>query len=281
MSFRFARASLPIGTASLWLFSASAAWPETEVPPPSTANSVAPAPTPAQPVAGSTSPMPPTTEPAIPTANAATPAPQIVYVFLPAPQPMASRDDPSTFHLHDRLYLRMSAGLGYFRDGAYVIGENRDFVLRGPAPVLQFQFGGTPARGLVVGGLAGLSFLLTTTYEDSELSTTTYVRDTRGYQVGPFIDYYPEPTRGLHFSGAITLSYVASGRRLGNIAGFNATGFAFTPGVGYDVWIADQWSFGAMLLIGYAKLADGGDRFETTFNHNVFQPSLLGTFTYH
>ncbi|HEY5959701.1 MAG TPA: hypothetical protein VIV60_24265, partial [Polyangiaceae bacterium] len=74
---------------------------------------------------------------------------------------------------------------------------------------------------------------------------------------GPFFDGYPRSRGGFHLGG--TLGFAGTRvQRPSEAAGFNrANGFGLAGWVGYDVWVADEWSAGILLrLMGTRTKAD-------------------------
>ena len=61
----------------------------------------------------------------------------------------------------------------------------------------------------------------------------------------------------------------------GNAWGSDPTGFIMYTGAGYDFWIADEWSLGALGRVVIAPSQLGNVDYLTV------SPSLLATITYH
>jgi hypothetical protein len=77
--------------------------------------------------------------------------------------------------------------------------------------------------------------------------------------VGPFIDAFPDPLRGLHVGGALTLAGLqakADSRALQDdlkVKDYSGGGFGASAWVGYMGWVGPEWSMGGLLqLSGYA-----------------------------
>lgn len=151
--------------------------------------------------------------------------------------------------VHDRLYLRASLGPGYmkttFSEGLLASKE-----LSGGAGAFDLQLGGTPAKGLVVGG--GL-FMSSLEHEDARPVAMALDESNPGsvgvVALGPFIDYYPDPKEGLHFGGMLGLAAIGFDTPgfAGDDAERVATGGAVGAFIGYDWWVAREWSLGAQL----------------------------------
>ena len=92
--------------------------------------------------------------------------------------------------------------------------------------------------------------------------------------LGMFADIYPDPHGGLHFQpfvgwGGLETSYK------GNSGGSDPTGLVLAIGGGYDWWVGDEWSIGAMARVSYAPLS------LNDVSYTTVAPALLATFTYH
>ncbi len=66
---------------------------------------------------------------------------------------------------------------------------------------------------------------------------------------GPFVDYYLDPAGGLHLQAGLLFAagYLdGSGERPGKVG----LGFGGMAGVGYDLFVADEWSLGGLVPPG-------------------------------
>jgi hypothetical protein len=126
-----------------------------------------------------------------------------------------------------------------------------DVTLRGLGGAFEVWMGGTPGRGLSVGGLAGVSQIDT---EEAKVGSHGHVPGAiETVLVGVFLDAYPDPGRGFHFGGLV--AGAASDVTTENKGELPATKSAVAElslavFAGLDVWIARQWSFGALLRLG-------------------------------
>ena len=166
-----------------------------------------------------------------------------VETTAPSAPPSTSR------RVHDRFYLRGSIGVGHMavRFTPDLLEDDR---VHGRSSSFDLQLGGTPTRGLVVGG--GL-FLQSMRHDDLEATGASPDDDSPGevslFALGPFVDFYPDPQQGFHFGGTLALAglaYDAPGTT-GPAESRGAGGGAFGAWVGYDAWIAREWSLGAQL----------------------------------
>jgi hypothetical protein len=197
-------------------------------------------------------------------------------------EPDFNDEDTPAWHrkgrVHDGFFLRMGIGPGHVSDKIEGAGplEDQEFTIRGAGPGIELMLGGTVAPGLVVGG-----GLWGTTLSSAELDDGTGGEEFPGTvelnfsQLGPFVDYYPNPRGGLHLLlggglGTFSMQKVENEELLAN-----AKGFAGLAGVGYEFWVGKEWSLGATAKLSYARLAVGAER------HSLLSPSLLFGATFH
>jgi hypothetical protein len=129
-----------------------------------------------------------------------------------------------------------------------------DFTTGGPGLALNLWLGGTPWRGVALGGMVGLHSLgdsnAVVNGADTEQDMSSGL-----FFVGPFIDAFPDPMRGLHLGGSLGLVGFAakgSGNVLENRYGvrdYNAGGLGGSAWVGYVGWVGPEFSLGGMLQL--------------------------------
>ena len=177
---------------------------------------------------------------------------------------------------HDGFYLQLQAGPGYLMSTAKSdvpgYGEVK-IKYKGLALDTALLIGGSPKPGLVIGGALTNDYVPSPKAEMDNNSAT--LEDVNLYLVGfgPFVDFYPDPTSGLHFQamlgvGALEASYQ------GDAGGSDPTGLFMSLGGGYDFWVGDSTAIGVMGRLAYAplKLND--------VKYNTVSPALLATFTF-
>jgi len=173
-------------------------------------------------------------------------------------------------HTHDGFYLQLDAGLGYLSSSASFAGQSQK--LSGVTFPTAILLGGTVGPVVIGGGLIS-------DYAPSPSASVNGVSGTLSgvsmylFSMGVFADIYPNPSGGLHFQpflgfGSLQLSYHG-------YTGNSATGIVIAGGVGYDWWVADEWSIGVMGRMAYAPLSVSG------IGYSTIAPALLATFTYH
>lgn len=210
--------------------------------------------------------------------------PQPNYPPPPAPAAPAPRKGS---HLHDGFFLQFTAGPTLHRGHLALSNTNADASLRGTGMGYGFAMGGTIARGWVLGGLFGghsvnaeLSNNNSGKIENSNRLTYT--------SFSIFTAWYPDPTKGLHFQAAlgsaqheiadlrVTGVPGASGRQNYDVGTQNGTHFML--GVGYETFVSDEWSIGALLRLEAASFAQSE---EPKADGTMFAPTLQLSFTYH
>jgi len=185
-------------------------------------------------------------------------------------------------HTHDGFFFQGNIGLGYlstspdFGDIELVDGDPK---ISGFGVGGGLLFGGTPAPGLVIGGGTANVVAISPKYtvdgeeieafDDVNLNLST---------IGVFGTFYPDPHGGLSLH--LMLAYaVLSASSDGDTSDNNPDGPAITAGLGYDFWVAPEWSIGVFGRFTYAATKWEEDGFEAKYP--VLAPALLATFTYH
>lgn len=180
---------------------------------------------------------------------------------------------------HDGVYLAGGGGLGYLStsmtfDGSSI--DNGSFRIYGAAIAGSAFFGGTLAQGLAVGG-----GLYGATAPSPRLRITAAdLRQTAGangaltlLMLGPFANFYPDPTSGFHVLALIGFADV-SPPSANTSSSSAAGGLGFLGGAGYDWWIGPNLGLGA--LAGFAYAAARKD----SVNYPSWMPSLSLVLTY-
>ena len=202
-------------------------------------------------------------------------APGYGYAYGPPPPPPV---DP-TVHNHDGFYFRFSLGVGRLAPTVEVDagGQKSEAKFSGSTLAADLMLGGTIGRHVVLGGgLASLSV------SDAEVERQGVKGDAnQSLQLsigGPFVDVYPDPGGGLHFQGMLGVASLVSRPDSSSRSSQTLSGFGLAGGVGYDFWIASQWSLGLMARIHYAsvdKTIDGADNKSSTVAPALLLTALL------
>lgn len=159
------------------------------------------------------------------------------------PPPAPTTDDP-TARYHDGFYFRGSLGGGALSAKGEIEGTNVDYEINGGSFSLDLMFGGTPTGGLVIGGAYFFSQAQKPNVKVGSIEGESNNNFNFGL-IGPFVDWFFIPDGGFHagliFGGALANVTSSDGRESSTATG--AGGGLF---LGYDFWIADQWSLGVL-----------------------------------
>ncbi len=196
---------------------------------------------------------------------------------------------------HDGFYLRL--GLGGGRLGGSV-GSNSSSELKGAfdgsfgrgSLSFELNIGGTPAPGLVIGGGLWIDSAIgqpeSTDLRVNGKSAPSLAFDRANIALlGPFVDYYFDPKLGWHLEGALGIASMAVGRgtRGSDVVTQDKTmgGLGFMLGGGYEWWIADQWSLGALLRFLYVSTESNHSDAEVWVGKGYAFPEIMFGATYH
>ena len=167
-------------------------------------------------------------------------------------------------HTHDGFYMQLDAGLGYLSTSASAGGATEKLSgLTFPTAIL---LGGTVGPVAIGGGLI-------MDYAPSPSGTGLTGVSMYMVSMGVFADIYPDPHGGLHFQPFLGFGSLQASHN--GATGNSATGLVLAAGVGYDWWVADEWSIGVMGRMAYAPLS------LNSIGYSTIAPALLATFTYH
>jgi hypothetical protein len=211
----------------------------------------------------------------------------------PVLRPSASENNIHAYR-HDGFYARFGIGPGYFWDSVTTESKyGNDGNLRGRLLSLNLMLGLSVVDGLILG--CGLWYNSVSRIR-AETNHQVYSRQEKDFnitfaQIGPFIDFYPNPRKGLHFQAAISLASYA-----GNVNEFlddpseddysfdvydvlvgDPKGYSYTGGVGYDFWVGEQLSFGVLANLSYFVLRDYNSDGSTY--HRIWTPALTANVT--
>lgn len=192
------------------------------------------------PVAAESQPAQSGFAPAPPTAPQQVPPPPIIQLQKdPALPPPVMRTD----HVHDGFYARLSLGFGQLGttmnapDSGAINGD-------GSTLALDLAVGYAVSPGIVLGG----AFMVEQMPSVELSGMSPVVSDVGAMLIGPFFDGYPDARGGFHLGGSLGLARTTIQRE--EAAGFkNAGGFGIAGWVGYDIWVASQWSAGLQLQV--------------------------------
>lgn len=175
-----------------------------------------------------------------------------IDLSTPAPAPAVQR----SYHMHNGFYARASLGFGSL-SASFDDNDPSGKDLSGSGATLGFELmlGGSPTPGLAIGG----GFLAQGAFP-TELERGGYEQDRSisAFIVGPFIDGFPNVNRGFHIGGLLGLAAV-------NVEQADEDGVSETMGfggavfLGYDFWVADEWSVGPTLRFAGTLTSNNDD----------------------
>jgi len=158
--------------------------------------------------------------------------------------------------LHDGFFARSEPSLAFFR--AIVWGsetETRRSGIRGIGQGAGISLGGTPARGLVVGGTVWTARIDPVFIEDGNtVSPDDDSVKVTLLRLGPFLDFYPDPARGFHVVTAAALTVQVESDVKGNAVEPAALGAALSIGPGYEWFIMNELSLGLLGRVSVGRL---------------------------
>ena len=196
-------------------------------------------------------------------------------------EPAADEAEGSGVHMQDGFYMNFGIGLGYFTDDFeqnFVLFRDINGKAEGGSVSFQLAIGGTPAKGFVVGGGVIVEQVADPkiTVEGADISNTDDISVGTFALVGPFIDWYFTPGEGLHLMAMIGGASISVRDDTGDRKeDTNPGGGGAMVGLGYNFWVAEQWSLG---ILGRGV---GASLFGDNLRHSVGVGSLLFVGTYH
>lgn len=177
---------------------------------------------------------------------------------------------------HDGFYFQGNIGPGYLSTSPSMDDAEGDVKIAGFGVGGGLLIGGTPAPGLVIGGgtanVVALSPKWTVDGEEVEVFDDLNLNLST---IGVFGTYYPDPHGGLNLHLMLSYGVLSFSDSDGDSSEQNPDGFAVTAGVGYDFWVAPEWSIGVLGRFTYAALKYEDISFPS------MAPALLASFTYH
>ncbi len=155
---------------------------------------------------------------------------------------------------HDGFMLQLSPGLGYYSMTAS--DPTGDVTFSGTSFSLNLMMGGTLMPGVHLGGGFFLDRALSPTLEiDGNEVTGTGDFSQFPLGIGAFVDYYLDPSGGLHFQGFFGWGGVETSTPEGGAGGSDPTGAVLYLAAGYDVFVSDEVSVGGMARFAYGMFA--------------------------
>ncbi|HET9957217.1 MAG TPA: hypothetical protein VFQ61_22120 [Polyangiaceae bacterium] len=190
----------------------------------------------------------------------------IVCVLWATPAWAAPPQSRPSDRRHDGLFIEGGLNVGVLRLASNASISNgfqqrlRSTTWAPIFPSLTLAIGGTVAPGLVLAGeyeRSSASPLWISTRNDEFQMPDLALRV---QQFAAFVRYYPEPTEGLYFGGALGLIQMSVQRRSEGFGGgglpygHELTGIAVTPEVGIGIWLSRGYSLSGAIRPQYAHL---------------------------
>jgi hypothetical protein len=233
--------------------------------PPPPPDGAAPAPAPAE------AAPPPAAQPAPAPAPAAAPPP----MMGPPPGPPPEEGGART---HDGFFMRLGLDFGPLILSAKADVGGSEIKYSGAHVGFDLMFGGSPVEGLAIGGA-----LMVNQTRDPKIDLGGTSVDSKGTLyvsgVGVFGDFYPDPHGGLNIQALVGYSAVSFTDDNGNSSNNDPTGLLLGAGVGYDFWVADEWSIGPIARVLYGNMKY--EAFGAKVTYSYVYPSIGVGFTLH
>lgn len=240
-------------------------------------------------VGGTAPPVQPQLEPPVPYGN---PPGQYMAPAVYPPPPLLP---PQGAREHDGFYLRLGLGGGalggsFGSDSSSELHGAFDGSFMHGSLSFELNIGGTPAPGLVIGGGVWLDFAIgqpqsTDIRVNGKPAPALVLDHAEIGLLGPFVDYYFDPKQGFHVEGALGIAWMnlGKGTRGGAVTSDEKAmgGLGFMLGGGYEWWIAEQWSLGALLRFLYVSTESNRDDSEVWMGKGYAFPEILFGATYH
>ena len=177
---------------------------------------------------------------------------------------------PPTPHKRDGFFLSLQPALAYL----YLSQRGADLKVTGFGFGFDFLIGGSLDEGLHLGAvLGGASF--PTPDLKAQGATVANNTDLNSFHVGAAMDYYLDPEGGLHLLGELGYAQLSGSGSL--VEPQTLQGVGLCAGLGYDAWVSDNWSLGALGRLTFSPLHHK----QADTNHWLLLPTLNFTATYH
>lgn len=170
---------------------------------------------------------------------------------------------------HDGIYASADMGVGYVTSS----GDSNPSKLSGVSTPLSLWLGYTFGP-VALGGGAFTDSVWWPSYDARDPPTFDEDLGFALFGFAAFADIYPDPKGGFHIMPTVGWAYILSPTEY-------PSGLALGVGVGYDFWVASEWSLGAMARFTYAPLTAEAVAARNRVPYPTFAPELLFTVTYH
>lgn len=227
-------------------------------------------------------PADPPSQPANPVTRP--PAPSVAEPCSCPPVAPVCPAPPEDAYKHDGWFFNYDIRYGYLWNQVDAQSGPRDegaTTIRGPVLEVGISLGGTPARGLVLGGAFRVRRTTDLRYEQGG-HTWEPSDNSVGLGVatlGAFARWYPMPRRGWFVSGEAALAVLSETDELGNVIEPNPSGPMLSMAAGYEWWSSRQWSVGPAVTLDAAWLSV--DERGVREDHELITAAISIQFTHH
>jgi hypothetical protein len=186
---------------------------------------------------------------------------------------------------HDGFYVQLAIGPSRSQDDYEVTGTGLFGDSSGKATGFgeghQVAVGGALFPGFVLAGAAVADVAFSTKIENEGEAVSS--DDSFGMvSFGPLLDFYPQPSGGFHVQAGFGFG-IASGIAPEGVDGGGAAGIGFFGGVGYELWIADEWGVGGLLRLHHVRAQESADTLiagKLDIEHRALAVALMFSATY-
>jgi hypothetical protein len=181
---------------------------------------------------------------------------------------------------HDGFHLSLGAGAAYTTTAVSLDPEAAnpaDISVTGMGFAGHLLIGGTVAPGLVIGG-GNMGFHVFSPQVSVDGTDSDTDSALAGNLLGVYADYYFDNHGGLHALALLGLATLDDGD---DDTDKLAVGFGAALGVGYEWWVADEWSIGALGRVQFMSTTVEFETINADLKYETVAPALLLTATYH
>lgn len=186
---------------------------------------------------------------------------------------------------HDGFYAQLALGVSRSQNDYTAEGQgiftDAEGTVSGFGEGHQVAIGGAIVPGLIIAG-AGVADLVFSPKLENE-GEDVEVDDTFAMvSFGPLVDFYPDAHGGFHVQAGVGFG-VVSGVQPEGVDSGGASGLGIFGGVGYELWIADQWEIGGLLRLHHVRATESADTLlfgEYDAKHRALAVALMFSATY-
>lgn len=173
----------------------------------------------------------------------ATPPTSKMNLRVAEPGPPLQRTD----YVHEGFYARVAVGPGYQYTNINNKLTDSSAASNSFSLAADLKIGGSPSAGMALGGGILTNLALGTTFDDVSGGAAF------NFLVGPFFDAFPDAKEGFHMGTLLGMSGISLSSDV-SPSSF-AVGGGGAAWIGYDMWVAPEWSTGFDLRVGGSYLA--------------------------